>query len=172
MNNTSITKFRWSQKTDSILNKLGIFTIADFEGISLKALKEMGIPEKTIKQIEDICKVHNIETKETSFSAYKVVYEYEFTKEMSGMKAVKGVGIFDTTNIDVSLYSITSTYIATSEDAIEKYIKEECTLHGYVYKSMKIIDVMLLTDNCIDVGSHNRKYIKTIKSDRREVKRI
>ena len=45
-------------------------------------------------------------------------------------------------------------------------------LHGYVYKSMKIIDVMLLTDNCIDVGSHNRKYIKTIKSDRREVKRI
>ena len=172
MNNISITKFRWSQKTGSILNKLGIFTITDFEGVSLKALKEMGIPEKTIKQIEDICKIHNIETKETSYSAYKVVYEYEFTKEISGIKAVKGVGTFDTIDIDVSLYSITSTYIAISEDAIEKHIKEECALHGYVYKSMKIIDVMLLTDNCIDIGSHNRKYIKTIKSDRCEVKRI
>jgi hypothetical protein len=66
MNNISITKFRWSQKIDSILNRLGIFTIADFEGVSLKALKEMGIPEKTIKQIEDICKVHNIMTKESN----------------------------------------------------------------------------------------------------------
>lgn len=172
MNNTSITKFRWSQKTNSILNKLDIFTVADFEGISLKALTEMGIPEKTIKQIEDICKVHNIEIKETSYSAYKVTYEYEYTKEILGSKSVKGVDIFDTTNIDTSLYSITSTYVATSEDAIEKYIKEECTINGYDYKSMKILDVMLLTDNCIDVGSHNRKYIKTIKSDRREVKRI
>lgn len=72
MNNTSITKFRWSQKTDSILNKLGIFTIADFEGVSLKALKEMGIPEKTIKQIEDICKVHNIKTKETDLRVYRI----------------------------------------------------------------------------------------------------
>ena len=54
--------------------------------------------------------------------------------------------------------------VTLSEDAIEKYIKEECTLHGYVYKSMKIIDVMLLTDNCIDIGSHTRKYIKTIES--------
>ena len=76
MNNTSITKFRWSQKTDSILNKLGIFTIADFEGISLKALKEMGIAEKTIKQIEDICKVHNIMTKEMN-SQYNI-YEFSF----------------------------------------------------------------------------------------------
>ena len=77
MNNTSITKFRWSQKTDNILNKLGIFTIADFEGISLKALKEMGIPEKTIKQIEDICKVHNIMTKETELMLYTIEFEYE-----------------------------------------------------------------------------------------------
>ena len=172
MNSISIAKFAWSQKTDSILNKLGIFTIADFEGVSLKALKEMGRPEKTIKQIEDICKVHDIKTKETSCSAYKVVYEYEFTKEISGMKAIKGVGTFDTLDIDVSLYSITSTYIATSKDAIEKYIKEECALHGYVYKSMKVIDVMLLTDNCVEIGPHAHKYIKTIKSDKREVKRI
>lgn len=50
MNNTSITKFRWSQKTYSILNKLGIFTIADFEGISLKVLKEMGIPKKLLNK--------------------------------------------------------------------------------------------------------------------------
>lgn len=76
MNNTSITKFRWSQKTDSILYKLGIFTIADFEGVSLKALKEMGIPEKTIKQIEDICKVHNITLKDYNLKVYRVKAEH------------------------------------------------------------------------------------------------
>lgn len=72
MNNISITKFRWSQKTNSILYKLGIFTIGDFNGVSIKALKEMGIPNKTIKQIEDICKVHNIETKDNELRVYRV----------------------------------------------------------------------------------------------------
>lgn len=72
-----IKRFNWSQKTYSILYKLGIMDIEDFEGISLKALKEMGIPEKTIKQIEDICKVHNIQTKEiSSLKAY--LFRYNF----------------------------------------------------------------------------------------------
>ena len=164
MNNTSITKFRWSQKTDSILNKLGIFTIADFEGVSLKALKTMGIPEKTIKQIEDICKVHNIKTKETSYSAYNVIYEYEETRKIPMSVYKKGVGNYKTIDLDVTLYSIESTYIATSETDIEKHIKEECEINGYTYKSMKVLDVTLLTDSCIDIGSHTRKYIETVES--------
>lgn len=67
-----IKRFNWSQKTYSILYKLGIIDTEDFEGISLKALKEMGIPEKTIKQIEDICKVHNIKTKDTGLKIFRV----------------------------------------------------------------------------------------------------
>ena len=159
-----IKRFNWSQKTYSILYKLGIIDTEDFEGISLKALKEMGIPEKTIKQIEDICKVHNIETKETSYSIYKVVYEYEETRKIPISVSVKGIGNYKTMDIDITLYSIESTYVATSETDIEKRIKEECEINGYTYKSMKVLDVILLTDSCIDIGSHTRKYIKTIQS--------
>ena len=159
-----IKRFNWSQKTYSILYKLGIIDTEDFEGISLKALKEMGIPEKTIKQIEDICKVHNIETKETSYSIYKVVYEYEETRKIPISVSVKGIGNYKTMDIDITLYSIESTYVATSETDIEKHIKEECEINGYTYKSMKVLDVILLTDSCIDIGSHTRKYIKTIES--------
>ena len=166
MNNTSITKFRWSQKTDSILNKLGIFTIADFEGVSLKALKTTGISEKTIKQIEDICKVHNIKTKETSYSAYNVIYEYEYeeTRKIPMSVYKKGVGNYKAIDLDISLYSIGSTYIATSETDVEKYIKEECEINGYTYKSMKVLDVMLLTDSCTEIGNRTHKWIKTIES--------
>ena len=133
-----IKRFNWSQKTYSILYKLGVIDTEDFEGISLKALKEMGIPEKTIKQIEDICKVHNIETKETSYSIYKVVYEYEEIRKIPISVSVKGIGNYKTTDIDITLYSIESTYVATSETDIEKHIKEECEINGYTYKSMKV----------------------------------
>lgn len=159
-----IKRFNWSQKTYSMLYKLGIIDTEDFEGISLKALKEMGIPEKTIKQIEDICKVHNIETKETSCSIYKVVYEYEETRKIPMSAHVKGIGNYKTMDLNTTLYSIESTYVATSETDIEKHIKEECEINGYTYKSMKVLDVTLLTDSCIDIGSHTRKYIKTIES--------
>lgn len=76
-----IKRFNWSQKTYSKLYRLGILDTEDFEGVSIKALKEMGIPEKTIKQIEDICKVHNIETKEiketiTQYSIYEFSFRY------------------------------------------------------------------------------------------------
>lgn len=111
MNNTSITKFRWSQKTDSILNKLGIFTIADFEGVSLKALKTMGIPEKTIKQIEDICKVHNIKTKESnSLKGYWFEYHFRYIHDKSNI-----VG-----------YLRTSLYVAYNEEHTK-----ELFLHDY-----------------------------------------
>lgn len=135
MNNTSITKFRWSQKTDSILNKLGIFTIADFEGISLKALKEMGIPEKTIKQIEDICKVHNIKTKDTDLAIYYV----EFTYRQTRMTPV--INEINTTEITLS-----AKYIASNTDSIKEDIVDYCNENNYLFKDFKVKEIELISD--------------------------
>jgi len=135
MNNTSITKFRWSQKTDSILNKLGIFTIADFEGIALKALKETGIPEKTIKQIEDICKVHNIETKETDLAIYYV----EFTYRQTLMTPI--INEMTTTEITMS-----AKYIASNTDSIKEDIIDYCNENNYLFKDFKVKEIELISD--------------------------
>ena len=135
MNNTSITKFRWSQKTDSILNKLGIFTIADFEGVSLKALKEMGIPEKTIKQIEDICKVHNIKTKDTDLAIYYV----EFTYRQTLMTPI--INEMTTTEITMS-----AKYIASNTDSIKEDIVDYCNENNYLFKDFKVKEIELISD--------------------------
>lgn len=135
MNNTSITKFRWSQKTDSILNKLGIFTIADFEGISLKALEDMGISKKTIKQIEDICKVHNIETKETDLAIYHV----EFTYQESHITPVFNKSI---TNEVI----LSAKYIASNPDSIKEDIIDYCNENNYIFKEFKIKEIELISN--------------------------
>ena len=132
MNNTSITKFRWSQKTDSILNKLGIFTIADFEGVSLKALKTMGIPEKTIKQIEDICKVHNIKTKESnSLKGYWFEYHFRYIHDKSNI-----VG-----------YLRTSLYVAYNEEHAK-----ELFLHDYNGELYELVGDYSIKEIQINIG--------------------
>ena len=132
MNNTSITKFRWSQKTDSILNKLGIFTIADFEGVSLKALKTMGIPEKTIKQIEDICKVHNIKTKESnSLKGYWFEYHFRYVHDKSNI-----VG-----------YLRTSLHVAYNEEHAK-----ELFLHDYNGELYELVGDYSIKEIQINIG--------------------
>lgn len=135
MNNTNITKFRWSQKTDSILNKLGIFTIADFEGISLKALKEMGIPEKTIKQIEDICKVHNIETKETDLAIYHIEFIYRETHKTP---------LFD--KLITNDVILSAKYIASNPDSIKEDIIDYCNENNYTFKEFKVKEIELISN--------------------------
>ena len=132
MNNTSITKFRWSQKTDSILNKLGIFTIADFEGVSLKALKTMGIPEKTIKQIEDICKVHNIKTKESN-SLKGYWFKYNF-REINDKDNIHG-------------YPRMALYVAHNEEHAK-----ELFLHDYNGKLYELIGDYSIEETQINIG--------------------
>ena len=132
MNNTSITKFRWSQKTDSILNKLGIFTIADFEGVSLKALKTMGIPEKTIKQIEDICKVHNIKTKESnSLKGYWFEYHFRYIHDKNNI-----VG-----------YLRRSLYVAYNEEHAK-----ELFLHDYNGELYELVGDYSIKEIQINIG--------------------
>ena len=150
MNNTSITKFRWSQKTNSILNNLGIFTIADFEGVSLKALKNVNIPEKTIKQIEDICKVHNIQTKETDLAIYYV----EFTYQQTLMTPV--INEINTTEITLS-----AKYIASNTDSIKEDIIDYCNDNNYLFKDFKVKEIELITDAHL-LGAFDYVHSKTI----------
>ena len=70
--NKHISQFNWSNKTNTKLINLGINTIEDFNGISIKALEEVGIPKTVIKQITDICKVHNIMIKNIELKIYRV----------------------------------------------------------------------------------------------------
>ena len=156
MNNTSITKFRWSQKTDSILNKLGIFTIADFEGISLKALKEMGIPEKTIKQIEDICKVHNIKTKETELMLYTIEFDYE-----------RKVNLPAPQDIYVKVNKMTCKYIATDIESIKNDILQYCEDNEYLCTDFTVVTIQLLPDtyriNTFELVNTGISFYRTIK---------
>ena len=160
--NKSIIQFNWSEKTNTKLFNLGIRNIEDFEGISIKALHNLKIPKKIIQQIEDICKIHNIKTKETDFSVFRVTYEYEYTKKTPAIKTISNGDSYDVTFIETGLYSTTSNYVATSLDTIIEYIKEECKIRGYVYKHVSFIEQTLLSDACTDIGSHEYKYIGPI----------
>ena len=77
--NKHISQFNWSNKTNTKLMNLGINTIENFNNVSIKALEEIGIPKTVIKQIKDICKVHNIKTKETEYTLK--IYEVQIAVE-------------------------------------------------------------------------------------------
>lgn len=168
--NKSIIQFNWSEKTNAKLFNLGIRNIEDFEGVSIKALQNLKIPKKIIHQIEDICKTHNIKTKETEFSIYRVTYEYEYTRETSAVKNIKDGVTYNTIFIETGLYSVTTNYVANSLDAVEKYIKEECKINGYEYKRISELEISSLLDDCTNVGLPMHVYIKPIKVTTREVK--
>ena len=130
-----IKRFNWSQKTYSILYKLGIIDTEDFEGVSLKALKEMGIPEKTIKQIEDICKVHNIETKETDLAIYHVEFTYRETHKTP---------LFD--KLITNDVTLSAKYIASNPDSIKEDIIDYCNENNYTFKEFKIKEIELISN--------------------------
>ena len=130
--NKHISQFNWSNKTNTKLINLGINTIEDFNDISIEALKEMGIPKTVVKQIENICKVHNIKTKETSgLKAYW--FEYRF-RHVSDKDNIHG-------------YPRMALYAARNKEHAK-----ELLLHDYDGKSYELVGDYSIRETRINIG--------------------
>lgn len=162
--NKSITQFNWSNKTNNILFNLGIRTIDDFEGISIKALMSLDIPLKIITQIEHICNVHNIKTKETDLVIYTIEFEYEHTVKFSSYHNVSSKDRIRKHKRHTNLYKRTGRYIASNTDSIKEDVLQYCKENNYVFTNFKVIDIQLISDAYL-IDDFKYEFIRTIDTN-------